>query len=61
MSPICLHLCEPPFISLHTSEWPYDQRLCHIPKADLFLGHPVAWGEVDDFCDFTFVAFVTEK
>ena len=33
--------CVNPFISLHTSEWPYDQRLCYFPKDDLFWGHPV--------------------
>ena len=41
MSPICFHFCEHPFISLHTSEWPYDWRKCYFPKADFFLGHPV--------------------
>ena len=47
MSPICLHLYIPPFMSLHNSEWPYDPRLCYFPKADLFFGHPVVLSEID--------------
>ena len=38
---MCLCLCGPPFIPLHTSEWPFYQRLWYFPKAKFFLGHPV--------------------
>ena len=38
---VLMSLCEPPFIPLHTSEWPFDQRFCYIPKANFILGHPV--------------------
>ena len=29
MPPLCLHMYEPQFISLHTSKWLYEQRLCY--------------------------------
>ena len=35
---------EPQFISLNTSKWPYDQRLCYFPKSNLF------WDTLYYFC-----------
>ena len=27
----------------YTSEQPFDQRFCYIPKEDIILGYPVSW------------------
>ena len=36
MFPICPHLCVPQFFTLHTYEWPFEERFYYFPKADFF-------------------------
>ena len=49
MSSICLNLYVPTFISLHTSEWPYDERLGYFPKVDLILRNALILHYVSDY------------
>ena len=39
--PQCVYTCVHPLVSLHTSEWAFDQRFCYFPKDNFILGHPV--------------------
>ena len=41
---ICYRMCEPPFVTLNSSEWPFDQRFCYFPEVDFLGGHTVCTG-----------------